>query len=66
MPIYEPGLEGLLKRNARDGRLKFTTDYAEGIPGADVVFIAVGTPPARTAAPTCGTSWAPPSRSRST
>ncbi|MEZ6014632.1 MAG: UDP-glucose/GDP-mannose dehydrogenase family protein [Planctomycetota bacterium] len=45
VPIYEPGLEELLKRNARDGRLKFTTDYAEGIPGADVVFIAVGTPP---------------------
>jgi UDPglucose 6-dehydrogenase len=45
VPIYEPGLEELLKRNARDGRLTFTTNYAEGIPGADVVFIAVGTPP---------------------
>jgi len=45
VPIYEPGLEELMKRNARDGRLTFTTNYAEGIPGADVVFIAVGTPP---------------------
>jgi len=45
VPIYEPGLEELLRRNVRDGRLKFTTNYAEGIPGAEVVFIAVGTPP---------------------
>ena len=45
VPIYEPGLEELLKRNARDGRLKFTTDYAEGLKNTQVVFIAVGTPP---------------------
>jgi UDPglucose 6-dehydrogenase len=45
VPIYEPGLEELLKRNAHDGRLKFTTSYAEAIPRAQVVFIAVGTPP---------------------
>ena len=45
VPIYEPGLEELLRRNVRDGRLSFTTDYAEGVPRADVVFIAVGTPP---------------------
>jgi UDPglucose 6-dehydrogenase len=45
IPIYEPGLKELLERNAHDGRLKFTTDYAEGIPRAEVVFIAVGTPP---------------------
>jgi UDPglucose 6-dehydrogenase len=45
VPIYEPGLEELLKRNVHDGRLSFTTDYAEGIPRAQVVFIAVGTPP---------------------
>ncbi|MCB9914671.1 MAG: UDP-glucose/GDP-mannose dehydrogenase family protein [Planctomycetes bacterium] len=45
VPIYEPGLEELLKRNIHDGRLRFTTDYAEGIKGAKVVFIAVGTPP---------------------
>jgi len=45
VPIYEPGLEELLKRNARDGRLRFTTDYGEGLEKAQVVFIAVGTPP---------------------
>jgi UDPglucose 6-dehydrogenase len=44
VPIYEPGLEELLKRNIHDGRLHFTADYAEAVPGAQVVFIAVGTP----------------------
>ncbi|TAJ13777.1 MAG: UDP-glucose/GDP-mannose dehydrogenase family protein [Planctomycetota bacterium] len=44
VPIYEPGLEELLKRNIHDGRLTFTSDYAEAVPGAQVVFIAVGTP----------------------
>jgi UDPglucose 6-dehydrogenase len=48
IPIYEPGLEELLRRNVRDGRLAFTTDYAQGIPQAQVVFIAVGTPPGET------------------
>jgi UDPglucose 6-dehydrogenase len=43
--IYEPGLEELMKRNAHDGRLTFTTKYEEAIPKAQVVFIAVGTPP---------------------
>ena len=45
VPIYEPGLEELLKRNVNDGRLSFTTAYAEAIPSAQAVFIAVGTPP---------------------
>ena len=45
VPIYEPGLEELLRRNVHDGRLSFTTDYASGIDRAQVVFIAVGTPP---------------------
>lgn len=45
IPIYEPGLEELLRRNTRDGRLHFTTDYAEGMRGAQIAFIAVGTPP---------------------
>ncbi|MCC6406117.1 MAG: UDP-glucose/GDP-mannose dehydrogenase family protein [Planctomycetes bacterium] len=45
VPIYEPGLEELLKRNVADGRLTFTTNYAEAIPNAQVAFIAVGTPP---------------------
>ena len=43
-PIYEPGLEELLNRNLRDGRLSFTTDYAEGMQGVEIAFIAVGTP----------------------
>src|SRR6185436_4897851 len=45
VPIYEPGLEERLRRNVHDRRLTFTTDYAEGVPRAQVVFIAVGTPP---------------------
>ncbi len=45
IPIFEPGLEELIKRNVRDGRLSFTTDYAEGMKDAQVAFIAVGTPP---------------------
>ena len=46
IPIYEPGLEELVLRNARAGRLRFTTDTAAAIRGAEVVFLAVGTPPA--------------------
>jgi UDPglucose 6-dehydrogenase len=48
IPIYEPGLEELVRRNAREKRLSFTTSYPEAIAGADVVFIAVGTPPGET------------------
>ncbi len=44
MPIYEPGLEDLVERNVRSGRLSFTTSYEEGLTDADFVFIAVGTP----------------------
>ena len=44
LPIFEPGLEELLRRNARDGRLRFTSDYAEGMKRAQIAFIAVGTP----------------------
>jgi UDPglucose 6-dehydrogenase len=45
IPIYEPGLEELVARNERKGRLRFTTDLAAGIQDALAVFIAVGTPP---------------------
>ncbi len=43
-PIYEPGIEEVLQRNIKAGRINFTTDYAEGLKGVDFVFIAVGTP----------------------
>jgi len=45
VPIYEPGLEELVHRNAQAGRLRFTTDTAEAIGQAEIVFLAVGTPP---------------------
>lgn len=45
MPIYEPGLEPMVKRNFEKGRLHFSTSLADSINGASVVFIAVGTPP---------------------
>jgi UDPglucose 6-dehydrogenase len=44
MPIYEPGLEEMVRRNAQAGRLRFTTDYREGLAQAEFAFIAVGTP----------------------
>ncbi len=45
IPIYEPGLEEMVARNYRDGRLHFTTDLVEVLDKVDVVFSAVGTPP---------------------
>src|SRR4051812_25090466 len=45
IPIYEPGLEDLVKRNVASGRLSFTTSTTEGVEKSDVVFIAVPTPP---------------------
>ncbi len=45
IPIYEPGLDALVKRNAAAGRLHFTTDFAESAKHGEVQFIAVGTPP---------------------
>ncbi|TAM85384.1 MAG: UDP-glucose/GDP-mannose dehydrogenase family protein [Candidimonas sp.] len=45
VPIYEPGLENLIRRNQADGRLRFTTDAAEAVAFGLLQFIAVGTPP---------------------
>ena len=43
--IYEPGLDVIFERNLKQGRLHFTTDLAEGIKDANVIFLALPTPP---------------------
>lgn len=48
LPIYEPGLAEIVKRNVDEGRLIFTLDYLPAIPESEIVFIAVGTPPQKT------------------
>ncbi len=44
VPFYEPGLEKLITKNLKANRLKFTSHYREAIPGAEVIFVCVGTP----------------------
>ena len=44
IPIYEPGLAELVKRNAAAGRLTFTIEYSAGVKSARMIFLAVGTP----------------------
>ena len=45
IPIYEPGLDSMVKRNVEAGRLKFATDLTSCIDNVEIVFSAVGTPP---------------------
>ncbi len=47
IPLFEPGLDEVVAANVRAGRLSFTTDLSQAVPGADAVFIAVGTPSRR-------------------
>jgi UDPglucose 6-dehydrogenase len=58
IPIYEPGLQELVHRNHRDGRLVFTTDLKEGIAPAQLVFVAVGTPQSDDGSADLSTVWA--------
>jgi UDPglucose 6-dehydrogenase len=58
MPIYEPGLAELVERNATAGRLSFTTDLAHAVRSADMIFLAVGTPPADDGSVDLSALWA--------
>jgi UDPglucose 6-dehydrogenase len=58
LPIYEPGLLELVQRNRRDGRLSFTTDLAAATAGAQLIFIAVGTPQSADGASDLSNLWA--------
>jgi UDPglucose 6-dehydrogenase len=58
LPIFEPGLLELVQQNRRDGRLKFTTNYADAIPQARLIFIAVGTPQSDTGDADLSAVWA--------
>lgn len=51
IPIYEPGLDQIVEKNVKAGRLHFTTNIAEGVAPAEVVFLAVGTPPKEDGSP---------------
>ena len=58
LPIYEPGLLELVQRNRREGRLRFTSDLGEGVRHAQLIFIAVGTPPGPDGAADLSSIWA--------
>ena len=57
IPIYEPGLEELVVRSAKAGRLLFTTDTAAAIQSAHVIFLAVGTPPSADGSADLSSLW---------
>jgi UDPglucose 6-dehydrogenase len=57
LPIYEPGLHELFERNCQEGRLRFTTDLAQAVAAAEIVFISVGTPPLPSGDPNLSYVW---------
>ncbi|MEX0937575.1 MAG: UDP-glucose/GDP-mannose dehydrogenase family protein [Pirellulales bacterium] len=58
IPIYEPGLSELVLRNTQAGRLRFTIELAEAVTGAQLVYLAVGTPPADDGSADLSALWA--------
>jgi UDPglucose 6-dehydrogenase len=66
IPIYEPDLEAMVKKNVTSGRLRFTTNVEEAVAHGVLQFIAVGTPPMKTAPQTCNTSSPPRATSATT
>jgi UDPglucose 6-dehydrogenase len=58
LPIYEPGLQELVQRNRREGRLSFTTDLGAGVRASHLVFVAVGTPQGSDGSADLSTVWA--------
>ena len=56
VPIYEPGLEEILKKNYREKRLIFTTDLKKAVLNSDIIFICVGTPTLKNSDSTSGTN----------
>jgi len=57
IPIYEPGLDEMVMRNFREGRLSFTTHLTSVLNDVDIVFCAVGTPPMKTEVPIYDMYW---------
>ena len=58
LPIYEPGLLELVQRNRREERLRFATDLGPGVSGAQLIFVAVGTPQAKDGSADLSSLWA--------
>ncbi|MFC4768287.1 UDP-glucose dehydrogenase family protein [Effusibacillus consociatus] len=57
LPVFEPGLPNLVKRNVQEGRLLFTADFTHGIQEQDLIMIAVGTPPGDNGHPNLTALW---------
>ncbi len=66
VPIYEPGLEEMMRRNVAEERLRFTTDLSEAVKSSLIVFIAVGTPQGEDGSPDLSYVLRPPAGSPAT